>query len=181
MYPRSRSRHHYCLWLFVFWCSLGVSLPGSARAVTIDLNGDGMSDIWQLLFGANGLDPNADTDGDGVVNSQEAIAGTDPFDPNSAPKISFSAVAGTNFAVTISSALGKQYVLESAQVDLDGVWTNWTVEASVVARNGSVVSLASPLSQSQKFYRISVSDVDTDGDGVNDWEEYQLGLDPMNP
>src|SRR6185437_10931723 len=26
-----------------------------------------------------------------------------------------------------------------------------------------------------------VSDVDTDGDGVSDWEEYKLGLDPLNP
>src|SRR5438128_115485 len=32
-----------------------------------------------------------------------------------------------------------------------------------------------------KFFRIVVSDVDTDGDGLNDWEEYQLGLDPFSP
>ena len=32
----------------------------------------------------------------------------------------------------------------------------------------------------QYFYRVLVSDVDTDGDGVGDWEEMQLGLDPNN-
>src|SRR5207237_1851548 len=29
-----------------------------------------------------------------------------------------------------------------------------------------------------KYFRIGVTDVDTDDDGVNDCEEYQLGLDP---
>ena len=28
---------------------------------------------------------------------------------------------------------------------------------------------------------MSISDVDTDGDGLTDWEEYQLGLDPFSP
>src|SRR5579859_3321989 len=158
---------------------LFLSLVAPVRAVMIDQNGNGMSDIWELIYGANALDPNADTDGDGVINILEAIAGTDPLDPNSVPKISFSAVAGTNFVVNIAAALGKQYVLESAQPS-NGGWTNWTPEASVVARSGSVVTLTSPSSDSVKFYRISISDVDTDGDGVNDWEEYQLGLDPMN-
>src|SRR5262249_41985009 len=31
-----------------------------------------------------------------------------------------------------------------------------------------------------KFFRVAISDVDSDGDGVNDWEEYQVGLDPLN-
>jgi len=43
------------------------------------------------------------------------------------------------------------------------------------------VTLTAPVTSAMKFYRVSISDVDTDGDGVNDWEEYQLGLDPTNP
>ena len=61
--------------------------PGLAPARTIDLNGNGMSDIWELVYGASDLDPNGDADGDGASNLLESIAGTNPFDPNSVPKI----------------------------------------------------------------------------------------------
>ena len=130
--------------LFASVIFVALSLPEVVRGVIIDQNSNGMSDIWELVYGANGIDPNADSDGDGVPNILEAIAGTDPFDPTSVPKISFSAVAGTNFAVTIPSALGKQYVLESATPVAGGNWTNWTAEASVIARSGSSVTLTNP-------------------------------------
>src|ERR1035438_7134593 len=51
---------------------------------------------------------------------------------------------------------------------------------TLVARTGTVVTFTVPASVAGKFFRISISDVDTDGDGVNDWEEYKLGLDPLN-
>src|SRR5690242_9624055 len=101
MYPRSHPRNFRLLPAGLV--CLVLLLPGLVRGVFIDQNSNGMSDIWELVYGANGLDPNADSDGDGVPNVLEAIAGTDPFDPNSVPRISFSAVAGTNFAVTIPS------------------------------------------------------------------------------
>ena len=30
----------------------------------------------------------------------------------------------------------------------------------------------------QKFFRVTASDIDTDGDGLSDWEESKVGLDP---
>ncbi|HWV98127.1 MAG TPA: DUF1800 family protein [Candidatus Acidoferrum sp.] len=171
------------------WCRVSVLvvlaglLPGAGllRAQIIDLNGNGMSDIWELLYGASGLDPNGDADSDGASNRMESIAGTNPFDANSVPRITVAAPAGTNFSVSMPCALGKQYQLQSMDPSSPGGWSNWTTEASVVARSGSVVTLAAPASLSAKFFRLAISDVDTDGDGVNDWEEYQLGLDPFNP
>src|SRR5579872_5663824 len=160
-------------------CGLLVLGPGLLRGQMVDLNGNGMSDIWELIYGAAGLDPKGDADGDGASNLQEAIAGTNPFDSNSVPLIAASTVAGTNVTVTIACAPGKQYQLQSMDPVAGGGWTNWTTEASAVARSGSVLSLAAPTGSATKFYRIAIADVDTDGDGVNDWEEYQLGLDPM--
>src|ERR1019366_7741389 len=64
-----------------------------ARAQMVDLNGNGMSDIWEWVYGATNIDPNADSDGDGMSNLQEAIAGTNPFDSNSVPKISLLSVS----------------------------------------------------------------------------------------
>jgi hypothetical protein len=155
--------------------------PAVLHAQKLDLNGNGMSDIWELVYNAGALDPNGDADGDGVSNLQESIAGTDPFDPNSFPRISAITQSGTNFSVSAPCALGKQYVLQSVSaVDASSV-SNWIIEASLVARTGTVVTLTAPASLEPKFFRIAISDVDTDGDGLNDWEEYKLGLDPLNP
>jgi len=81
----------------------------AVRAQKLDLNANNMSDVWEQIYGASGLDPNADTDGDGVPNRLEALAGTDPFDPDSAPRISSSVFVGGQFVVTIPSQLGKHY------------------------------------------------------------------------
>lgn len=155
--------------------------PGRVLARTIDLNGNGMSDIWELIYGAGGLAPNGDADGDGMSNAAESIAGTNPFDSNSVPKISFIGYSGTNFTVNMPCALGKQYQLQSVLGLSNGLGTNWTTEMTLVARTGTVVTLTAPARVARKFFRVSVSDVDSDGDGVNDWEEYKLGLDPLNP
>ena len=156
-------------------------VPAHVRARTIDLNVNGMSDIWELIYGASGLDPNGDADGDGVSNGLEAIAGTNPFDSTSVPKITFIGSAGTNLTVSMPCALGKQYQLQSVPGISNIIGTNWTTEMTLVARTGTVVTLTAPAGVARKFFRISISDVDTDGDGVNDWEEYQLGLDPTKP
>ena len=157
-----------------------VIVPGRVHARTIDLNSNGMSDIWELIYGAASLDPNGDADGDGVSNGGESIAGTNPFDPNSVPRIALIGYSGTNLTVSMACALGKQYQLQSVPGISNIIGTNWTTEMTLVARTGTVATLTAPPGLTSKFFRISISDVDTDGDGVNDWEEYKLGLDPFN-
>jgi uncharacterized protein (DUF1800 family) len=151
-----------------------------SSAQMIDLNANSMSDVWEAIHGPGTLDPAGDADGDGVSNLLEALAGTDPFDANSVPRIAVGSVSGGSVSVSMPCQLGKKYELQSLTPSAGSGWTNWVAEASTVARNGTVVTLNSPASPSLKFFRIVVSDADTDGDGVNDWEEYQLGLDPMS-
>jgi len=136
-----------------------------------------MSDVWEQIYNAVALDPNLDYDGDGASNLKESIAGTDPRSTNSVPKIPSPTLTASNFSVTLPSALGKQYQLQSVQPEISG-WTNWTVESTIIARTGTVVTLTAPIGATPKFFRVGIADVDTDGDGLNDWEEYQLGLDP---
>jgi hypothetical protein len=178
---------HLCLkrhwWRLTSLAALLVVLtaPGRAHAQKIDLNGNGMSDIWELIYDASGLAWSGDADGDGVSNGLESIAGTNPFDSNSVPRISAITQSGTNFTVIMACALGKQYELQSALALSNDIAAIWTNEMALVARTGAVVNLTAPAGVAQKFFRISISDVDTDGDGVNDWEEYKLGLDPTRP
>src|SRR5579859_1121857 len=84
-----------------------------ASSGAVDLNGDGMSDIWEWTYSTTNLNPNADPDGDGFSNLQESIAGTDPFDSNSYPRITAFGSTATNFSITFPCALGKVYQLQS--------------------------------------------------------------------
>ena len=160
-----------CLIFFAF----GI---GNVHAQGVALTNNGMSVIWEWIYNAYGVDPNADPDGDGFNNLQESIAGTNPFDSNSFPYIPIFSNSPTNFSVTIPSALGKQYQLQSTTTLGD---TNWVVETSMVARSGTNVTLTAPVTSTVKFYRVAISDVYTTGDGLSDWEAYQLGLDALNP
>jgi len=153
----------------VLFCGSGLT-----HAQKIDMNVNGMSDVWEQIYGATVLNPNLDSDGDGVPNNLESLAGTDPFDASSYPHIPVMSQSGNNFMVSIPCELGKQYELQSTTD-----WTNWTSEASVVARSGNNVTLNGVTTGVPKFFRISISDVDSDGDGVSDWEEYKLGLNPF--
>jgi uncharacterized protein (DUF1800 family) len=151
---------------------------GGAFAQMIDLNGNGMSDVWEWFYSATNLNPNADADGDGFSNRQEAIAGTDPFDSNSAPYISLFAMTATNGYISMPAQLGKLYQLQSI-TNLGG--TNWLTETGMVVRAGKSFTFPSPANSTMKFYRIAISDTNSDGSGLmNDWEKYKLGLDPSN-
>src|SRR5216117_1689184 len=107
------SNRFFSSWPFVLALLVIFSGLGTARAQKIDLNANGMSDVWELLFGAAGLAPNADADGDGVSNALESLAGTDPFDSNSVPRLSFTTPSSTNFTLSLPCALGKRYEWQS--------------------------------------------------------------------
>jgi uncharacterized protein (DUF1800 family) len=147
-----------------------------AGSAAVDLNGNGMSDIWEWSHGATNANPNADPDGDGFSNIQEALAGTNPFDSNSYPHFAVFGVTATNFNLTFACEWGKVYQLQSVTT-LGG--TNWLAETGMVARSGSALTLSAPTGPSAKFFRLAISDTNSDGSPLNDWEKYQVGLDPL--
>ncbi|HWF19489.1 MAG TPA: DUF1800 family protein [Verrucomicrobiae bacterium] len=172
---------------FKFWRCAGstlviamtILLAGSVatQARMIDQNGNGMSDVWEWLYNANGINPNQDSDGDGFSNLQEALAGTNPFDSNSFPHITFASGNSNAFTVTIPCAWGKNYQLQSAAAPVS---TNWVIETNIEATAGATITLTAPVSTTMRFYRVAISDVSSDGVGLTDWEAYQLGLNPAN-
>jgi len=155
-------------------------LAGAAQrlpAQMIDQNHNGMSDIWEWIYNAYGINPDGDSDGDGVANLKEALAGTNPFDSNSYPHITAFGPTTTNFSVTIPCQLGKVYQLQS--VTALGS-TNWLMETGLVVRAGASVTLTAPTGPTVKYFRIAIADTNTDGSLMNDWEKYQIALDPLN-
>ena len=158
------------LWLWL--------LASTAPAQMIDQNHNGISDVWEWVYGAINVNPNADPDGDGFSNLQEAIAGTNPYDSHSFPRIPITFSTATNFSVTLPAALGKMYQLQSLTA-LGS--TNWLVETNLEALSGTNLTLSAPTANTLKFYRVAIADVNSDGSGqMNDWEKFQLGLSPTN-
>ncbi len=160
-----------------------IILVSEARSQQLDLNHNGNSDVWEALYNATAFSPDYDSDGDGVSNSLEAVAGTDPRDNRSLPKISGYRMTTNGLQVTfhvlMEGTRGKRFELQSTS-ELQGTAPeSWTSEGAVVARMSATVSISSPADRASKFFRMRITDVDTDGDGLTDWEEYQLGLDPL--
>ena len=169
-------------------CSFNILVqPGHANpAHGLDTDGNRLNDIWEIIFKAQGLAPDDDTDGDGLTNEQESIAGTDPFDGSFRGGV-YVAVGDidsseqTNFVgqtvrlrIATTSDPGKFYQFQVAPA-AGGPWTNLS-RASHCGFTLDVGSTNLPAWLSKEaFFRVLVSDVDEDGDGLTAWEEHILG------
>lgn len=147
---------------------VAVSALLSPLCFALDGNGNSQSDVWEMAFGASGLQATADADKDGWTNAMESVAGTNPFDALSHPKASI--VAGQ---LQWPSRPGKRYTIQSS-----GNFDSWTPVQANIAGTGATLSWPLAPSGGREFFKIVASDIDTDGDGVNDWEELTVGFDP---
>lgn len=155
---------------------LSGGLTSAARAG--DFDGNGMPDAWEAFYRTNGRAATEDPDGDGLSNAQESLAGTHPFraasafraslrqDGNGTLRLEWPAIASKRYSVGTSAGLN---VWQPAPAIIQGPDTS------------SMMNAALGLQGARRFYRVQVSDRDTDNDGVNDWTEGVLGTDPANP
>ena len=117
----------------------------------LDLNSNGMSDVWEQLRNAVGIDPNLDSDGDGFSNALEALAGTDPFNSNSVLRIT-SLDTDSQLLVWDSATNVNYQVLSTTNLNLP-----FAPLSPVIPSGGSsTFYLDTSPDPTNKFYRIQV-------------------------
>jgi hypothetical protein len=177
-------------------------LPMLTLHAIVDTNDNGLSDIWEKQFNKNELfsetfDPEADPDSDGWTNAQEAAAGTDPVstahplghlqpetvqlpetwvdtDNDNIPD----SLVYDSIQVSWPTIPGKQYTFQSnATLAPD----NWINVGSPFIGTGTVVTYGFFTSAAATtFWRVNITDIDSDGDTLNNWEENELGTNPLH-
>lgn len=147
-----------------------------APSFAIDLNSNGMSDVWEEKFS---IPPDAGVDhydGDEFTNAQESILGTDPYDRLSRAYLDLSrdAVSPNDWHLLINTEIGKIYEAQSTS-DL-ATW--WTVQSGIMGTGmpaDIVVTLADE-SITKSFFRYRLTgETDADGDLLTLWEETNFG------
>lgn len=142
------------------WTIDTVTLSDGFACATIDTDGDGMPNGWEIANGLNPADPAdaaLDFDGDGQTNLQEYLAGTDPRAAGSVLRITSevrNSVTG-NVAVTFPSVNGLLYRVEWNPDLAAGAWV--TLQDNVPGTGANVVVTdTTALGQPKRFYRVVV-------------------------
>lgn len=132
--------------------------PALAAGTTVDLNGNGLGDVWEKSF--NISDPSADADGDGASNLAEFQNGTDPRDAGSAPASEPLELRATKFVSGGTTSLRLAWdvslgavILEYSDTLLLGSWQ--TISSGITVSGSENVYLANvPPGGGKRFFRI---------------------------
>lgn len=141
-------------------------------AHALDLNNNGMSDIWEARYGLGSSSSAEDLDGDGYNNLQESLLGTDPHRADSKLSVTVQ-VSGTGQArLELALSAAKRYQIEKS-ADL----LTWAPASPAFLAPDSAMEIPVDVSATRSdFYRCNfVGDLDQDGDELSAWEESQLG------
>ncbi|WP_438479063.1 DUF1800 family protein [Oleiharenicola lentus] len=148
-----------------------LTLGPPLSAAQVDLNNDGLGDLWQLRFGAQGLVANDDADGDGLSNAVESLLGTDPFSARSGLAMEITGFSASALGAQWLGIVSKRYTVETSSN-----LTTWTPFETKLGNDATLTTSAPSAGATNFFLRVAVTDTDTDGDGLSDWEEIAAGF-----
>jgi hypothetical protein len=138
-------------------------MPSTSSGVDVvlhdtDSDNDGLADDWErTYFGNLTHGPGEDVDGDGMTNLEELLAGTDPTDPSSVlrPGIGRN---GSDLLLRFPTVVGHRYCIECKTVL--GPLFPWQIIIDNIQGDGNVTTVVLPNSivpgVPQRFYRITV-------------------------
>ena len=143
----------------------------------IDLNNNGVSDVWEYRFGAIELVKDAasrsqDYDGDGFSNAQEAVLGTNPFQAQSRLSLDIEKEDDSELRITVPSVLGKSYQIYGSEDLTENSWS--PTDPSFEGTGSDVGFLLATGDFGRYFYRAEAFDIDNDGDRLSKWEELNV-------
>jgi len=154
--------------------ALALTAAGGTSRAALDKNSNTLSDVWEWLN--NAISPSlvagADNDKDGFTNAQECAGGTNPLSAFSRPELGIEIDSGLvqPFWQTLP---GKRYRIEVSDTLAPDSWQTLITVTGTGEETGLPQAAVG-----NRFYRMVVSDPDTDNDGLADWEELLLGFDP---
>jgi len=131
-----------------------VLFPGDPTG-TVDSDGDGMPDDWEIAHNLNPQikDNDADPDGDGATNYEEFIAGTDPQSKDQVFKATFNGAAGVPSGNLVwTSVAGKQYRIFVT----DSLSSPFQIYTTVSSAGDGSTSIAFPFNLGKQFFKIEV-------------------------
>ena len=158
--------------LSMSWC-----IVSAVSAAGLDATGDGMSDVWQAVYGIGAADASLDPDADGEDNARESLIGTDPNDPNAHSRIEIDRDGQASVDIEWFGVAGKRYDMEVREGD--GAWRG---EAEPQVGLGDTLRRSGlSIDRSHSTFRVRhLPDTDLDGDGLGEWEEALLGTSPFS-
>jgi hypothetical protein len=127
--------------------------------VTLDRDGDGMADVWELMHGLSPSDPldgGLDLDGDGATNLAEHEAGTDPGDAASVFKFRGIESTESGMAVSFLALSNRTYsVLHRASLTT-GVWLKLgDVKAGPTNRIETLTDAGAGAGAARRYYQLT--------------------------
>ena len=168
--------------LFVF--VLGVA--SFAKWITPDARADMATvtaAIWQAKYGVTDVQMSSaewlaeDSDADGLSNSEECVTGTNPFVGGSVVNVSQVVDNGSSVSLTFPAIKGKYYVVQGSPSLTGFVAVTPAVNLKATVSGDQTLTTAKG---GNAFFRLSVQDFDSDNDGVSDWAEREVGLNPAD-
>lgn len=109
---------------------VSVALCVTALFAEVDLDGNGLGDVWEQRFQLTDSSGNDDPDGDGRTNGDENLAGTDPLKSDDFLKFSTARLTDGALELEWESERGKRY-----EIEVTNDFKTW--DTAVPPRDGS--------------------------------------------